>query len=167
MNFKVAGFMMTTLGIMGVSLSGGMIHGKYFSKEACVSSISRQADKDIFSDVDPGAFCGCLVEHKITLDNSSLDSFKPCLDNHLKDPIVNACEKDEAEKVRLRDHRATPEEEMTDSQPIGPSMNCECVYDRSAEWIWKNFDAALHSKIIAKDEASRYASDIMNECKWK
>lgn len=169
MNIKVAAFSALTLGIIGVFMADGLPSkaGDTYSKESCIRSISKQADKDLFKAIDPAGLCGCLADLKVTRD-TDYQTVKPCLEKNLSEHIVNACEKDEAIKQALRDKPKSPDDELKpNEEPIGPPMNCTCVADRSNEWVWKNFEAAMRSKTLKNEEALGFATDMMNECRWK
>ncbi|MDB5492204.1 MAG: hypothetical protein JWO78_2053 [Micavibrio sp.] len=173
MNLKVAGFTALTLGVLGFFMADGIPkHGVAstgtFSKKACLSSIEKHSSKDMFTKDTANGLCGCLADLGLTRETADFKTVKSCLDKHLGGTIINACEKDEAARQAARDRPKSPEDEMRDdSNVFGPSMNCSCVSEKSEEWVWKNFEAGMRSRVMKNEEANDFATSMMNECKWK
>lgn len=171
MNFKVAGFTALTLGVLGFFMADGVpkvgAAGGTFSKEACIRSVGKQVSKDLFTPQSADGLCGCLADLKVTIETADYKTVKSCLDKHLGETIMTGCEKDEAVKQAARDRKISPDDELKDDAPIGPAMNCSCVVDKSEEWVWKNFDAGMHSRVLKNEEANDFATSMMNECQWK
>lgn len=170
MNFKVAGFTALTLGVLGFFMADGLPKvgaAGNFSKEACMRSVGKQVSKDLFTPDSANRLCGCLADLNLTRETADYKTVKSCLDKHLGETIMNACEKDEAAKQAARDKPKSPDDELKDDAPIGPAMNCSCVSEKSEEWVWKNFEAGMRSKVLKNEEANDFATSMMNECKWK
>jgi len=168
LSFKVAGFTALTLGILGTFMADGLPAKGTYSKEACLASVSKQASKDIFTGDAANQLCGCLADLKITRETADFKTVKSCLDKHLGETIMNACEKDETARQAVRNRPQSPDDELNqDDSVFGPSMNCSCVSEKSEEWVWKNFEASMHAKVLKHEEANDFATSMMNECQWK
>ncbi|WP_235068260.1 hypothetical protein [Micavibrio aeruginosavorus] len=115
----------------------------------CISGYEKEGESNPLLDgVDKAGFCGCLAEKKID-DNFTYDTMKPCMDAHMKEPVVRFCEDD------LSKH-------------MEGYVNCECIYDHTAQWVFKSAAAASHKgPQLSKADETQASITMIQECEFR
>ena len=132
---------------MAVSTFSSPVKSKDRFVDKCISGYEVEKNNPLLANVDKAGFCGCMADAGIQND-FSYAVMKPCIDVHMQKPIVKFCEDDLSPK-------------------LDGYVNCESIYENSAEWVFKSATAARNGVKISQADETQASINMINECEFK